>query len=192
MPRPRTFDEDAVVRDAMDVFWAQGFEGTSLDALEAATGLNRSSLYNTFGGKVELFCKALDAYGDGPCRDLHAPFRTERGAAALLGYLSGLRAFARSPDAGRGCMMVNAGLDSPEVDAVRRRVDAHFTTLRADLRRAFREANKDGSVSADITPDEAADWLLVFARGVLSGAASGVEPRVLVRSIDAARKQLGL
>jgi AcrR family transcriptional regulator len=59
----KQFDVDEAVERAMTVFWQQGYAETSLDALCAATGLGRSSLYGTFGSKDELFRRALDRYG---------------------------------------------------------------------------------------------------------------------------------
>ena len=62
MARKRSFDQDAVLRAARDVFWARGYEATSLDRLQAAMGLSRSSLYEAFGSKRELFGRVLVGY----------------------------------------------------------------------------------------------------------------------------------
>ncbi len=62
MARPREFDRDQVVDRAVEVFWRQGFEATSIQDLVEATGLNRGSLYNTFGDKAGLFEAALERY----------------------------------------------------------------------------------------------------------------------------------
>ena len=62
MARPRAFDESDVIDRAMRQFWSYGYEATSVDDLCAATGLNRSSLYRTFGSKRELLDTALTAY----------------------------------------------------------------------------------------------------------------------------------
>src|SRR5262245_16589595 len=64
MARPRQYDPDVVVDRAMQVFWAKGYEATSLDDICNATRLNRSSLYSAFGDKRALFLEALDRYGD--------------------------------------------------------------------------------------------------------------------------------
>ena len=192
MGRPQTFDEERVVADAMDLFWERGFEGTSLDALERATGLNRSSLYNTFGGKLQLFTEALDAYRDGPCHLMEQPLREKAGAAALRGYLDVLRAFVTAPGSERGCLMVNAAL-SPEVDkSARRRVRAHFSGLRKHLRRAYGEALEEASVPGALDPHQGAELLLTLVRGVLTGAASGESSDSLAQSLDAVVKQLRL
>ncbi|TVT25169.1 helix-turn-helix transcriptional regulator, partial [Amycolatopsis rhizosphaerae] len=62
MPRPRKFDEDQAVEAAMRAFWAQGYEATSTQDLCEATGLGRSSIYNTFASKHDLFRRALTRY----------------------------------------------------------------------------------------------------------------------------------
>ncbi|NUS02366.1 MAG: helix-turn-helix transcriptional regulator, partial [Nonomuraea sp.] len=59
MARPRTFEEDRAVEAAMRAFWDAGYEATSTQDLCAATGLGRSSIYNTFAGKRDLFERAL-------------------------------------------------------------------------------------------------------------------------------------
>jgi AcrR family transcriptional regulator len=60
--RPRAYDPGLALTRAMDVFWKDGFAGTSLDELSAATGMNRPSLYGAFGDKRELYIKAYQHY----------------------------------------------------------------------------------------------------------------------------------
>ncbi len=60
--RPRAFDPDAALTQAMDVFWKEGFAATSLDDLSLATGLNRPSLYGAFGDKRALYIQAYRRY----------------------------------------------------------------------------------------------------------------------------------
>ena len=64
MARRREFDEQAVVANAMELFWRQGYRATTPRDLLTATGLSKSSLYATFGSKEGLFLAALDAYLD--------------------------------------------------------------------------------------------------------------------------------
>ncbi len=60
--RPRSFDVDAAVERAMDVFWSRGYHATALPDLLRATKLSRGSLYAAFGDKHSLFLRALDRY----------------------------------------------------------------------------------------------------------------------------------
>src|SRR5215469_11280107 len=64
MARPREFDSDSALESAMQVFWAKGYEATSLDDLCEATGLSRSSLYGTFGDKHDLLLRSLERYSE--------------------------------------------------------------------------------------------------------------------------------
>jgi TetR/AcrR family transcriptional regulator, transcriptional repressor for nem operon len=60
--RPRSFDVEAAVERAMDVFWSRGYHATALPDLLRATKLSRGSLYAAFGNKHSLFLRALDRY----------------------------------------------------------------------------------------------------------------------------------
>ncbi|MBT8484760.1 MAG: TetR/AcrR family transcriptional regulator [Phycisphaerales bacterium] len=62
MGRPRQFDPDTAVTDAMEAFWDLGYEGASAAVLEEHMGIGRSSLYATFGSKDELYAAAMDRY----------------------------------------------------------------------------------------------------------------------------------
>lgn len=192
MVRPRQFDEQTVITQALDVFWENGLVGTSLDALQESTGLNRSSLYATFGNKLNLFCRVLDAYSSGVCKELARPFLEQKGAAALVGYLKELQAFTVSKQASKGCLMVNTGFESINDESVRSRVDTHFRTLRKLITDAYLEGLEDGTVDGSLNPEQAADWLLTIVRGILVGAASNEKPEALRHSIDITIEKLRL
>ena len=60
--RPKAYDHDTVLEQALEVFWQKGFAATSLDDLVEATGVNRPSLYAGFGDKEALYIKAMEFY----------------------------------------------------------------------------------------------------------------------------------
>ena len=62
MPKSVTFDTENVMENVMELFWRKGYNGTSMQELVNATGLNRSSLYNTYGDKFSLFEQAIQGY----------------------------------------------------------------------------------------------------------------------------------
>jgi len=64
MPRPKEFDPDTAAQEAMEAFWERGYNATSVNDLLAEMGLNRGSLYGTFGDKKQLFLAALEKYQD--------------------------------------------------------------------------------------------------------------------------------
>ena len=62
MPRTKQFDEKEVLKNAMELFWEKGFHATSIQDLVSHLGINRASLYDTYGGKDELFNTAFETY----------------------------------------------------------------------------------------------------------------------------------
>ena len=64
MPWEKQFDSDKALTDAMNIFWSRGYESTSMQDLVDSMGINRGSLYATFGSKRSLFLQALRHYDD--------------------------------------------------------------------------------------------------------------------------------
>ena len=84
MPRPRAFDEESVLDNAMNIFWSKGFEATSIQDLVNETGLNRASMYASFGDKKALFLRVLDHYSQKISAQRFADLRNiEDGRAAI-------------------------------------------------------------------------------------------------------------
>jgi len=116
MGRPKSFDVDEVLDRAMGVFWLKGFEASSIEDLVSATGIQRQSLYGTFGDKRQLFLKALGRYREQGSRARAAILAEEAPIRVVLGRLlrravDNLEAHGR-----RGCLLVNAASDAPLLD----------------------------------------------------------------------------
>ena len=137
MSRPRSFDSRAVVDAAMQALWSGGVVGTSVDDLLQATGLSRSSLYNSFGNREGLLAEAVQRYTDQQIAAVRRVF----GQAGLEQALSALLLdAATSNHDGRGCLLVNAVGElhehaGPTVDVVR----AEFARLSAAVEQAIRD-----------------------------------------------------
>ncbi|MFE0178411.1 TetR/AcrR family transcriptional regulator [Streptomyces sp. NPDC059002] len=152
MARPREFNEDRVVTAAMETFWRHGYEGTSTRDLCDSTGLGPSSLYNTFGGKRQLYLRALRHYHDTRTGEQIAILRgpgpvKERLRAMMLLAVDGDGA-GEGP-AGSGCFAINAaveiaGLD-PEVRAAVRRT---FDRVEDELCAVVEEGRRAGEIRA--------------------------------------------
>jgi len=89
MARPKGYDRDAVLVAARDLFWEQGYERASIADLEKRTGLNRSSIYQEFGSKRELFSAALQCYADRVIAEID-PGPVEARARLLASALMGI------------------------------------------------------------------------------------------------------
>ena len=181
--RPKSYERDAALLAARDLFWEQGYERTSVADLEARTGLNRSSLYQEFGTKRELFEAALECYADRVIASLLAGLRC--GPQAGLDSVSGL--FRRLGDLFRGgavvstegCMMVNAVAELASSDE---RVRAAGAAYRDRLRASFGSALAAAAASGEIDP------AAVEARAhLLASALMGIWLSVRIDPADASR-----
>jgi TetR/AcrR family transcriptional repressor of nem operon len=165
MARPREFDLDDVIDQAISVFWANGFHATSLDDLCDAMRLNRSSLYSTFGDKRTLFLRTMDRYGEREAarvrETLSRPVSVDR---AVTQYFQEVVEQIASGSARNGCLTGNAaaevGIHDREVGmSVRRNLDR--------LEGAFRHALAQAKARAEIS--EHAD-INALARFFVAGA----------------------
>src|SRR6266436_381344 len=108
--RPRAFDVDEALDQALKVFWRNGYEGTSLPDLTRAMGINRPSLYAAFGNKEALFRKALDRYNDGPAAYVREALEEPTARAVVEALLRGAVEQLSNPRHPQGCLMVQGAL----------------------------------------------------------------------------------
>jgi TetR/AcrR family transcriptional repressor of nem operon len=187
MARPREFDEETALEAAMNCFWTQGFESTSVRDLAGQMGITGASLYNAFGDKRSLYRQALAYYLVTSVRDRVS--RLER-----LPPLSAIRTFfdevierSVTDEQRRGCMLVNAALELAPYDAEFQKIVAdEMVFIETFFRGCIAAGQKDGTISADRPAAELAKLLLSVLLGirvlarirplrtVLEGAAGGV------------------
>ncbi|RIQ13224.1 TetR/AcrR family transcriptional regulator [Jiangella rhizosphaerae] len=167
MARPRGFDPEHVVEAAMDVFWVGGYAATSTQDLCHGTGLARSSLYNTYKSKRELYEQALRRYAE-RTRTEQAELLAQDGPVreVIRGFL--LRAVdAQLADpARRGCLALNAAVevgaaDEAVADLTRTDFDAIVATMKALIER--------GQRTGEIAPDRDAEALARLVHAALTG-----------------------
>ncbi|MET7683308.1 TetR/AcrR family transcriptional regulator [Streptomyces sp. NPDC005423] len=185
--RPRGFDADVALEHAMRVFWAQGYEGTSLTDLTHAMGITRTSMYAAFGNKENLFRKALERYTEGPAsygaRALLEPTARQVAAAFLVGSV---RASTR-PGCPTGCLGVQGSLAAGDLGSSAR--DALVTWRNehtALLRDRFRQAVDQGDLPSGTDPEVLARYLMTVANGIAVQAAGGATRDALQQVADMA------
>ena len=152
MARPKGYDRHAVLVAARDLFWERGYEATSIADLEQSTGLNRSSLYQEFGSKHDLFRAALDCYAEQVTAMLLAGLREDDATLdAIVGFFRGLAAVFRfnQTESGRGCLMVNATAELAARDeSIRPAAAAYRDRLRETFGAALSRAAARGEIAA--------------------------------------------
>ncbi len=135
--RPHEFDADEVLDRVIDLFWSQGYEATSVADLAEVSGLNKSSIYNTFGSKEQLFQSAIERYVEAREAKFHVLLRDGTGGLDDVHRMLGLaRQEADAPLGWRGCMAVNTATLGGREPAMTRM----STRFRDEIRISFRAA----------------------------------------------------
>jgi AcrR family transcriptional regulator len=143
--RPRAYDPEKALSQALALFWDQGFAATSLDALSAATGMNRPSLYGAFGDKRALYLKALELYTVNAVAAIEKALAAPSLREGLERFYCAARRLHVSGEAGqRGCLLVGTAavesVNDPDIRASLNDALARFDALiEARLRRARAE-----------------------------------------------------
>lgn len=163
MPRPKSFDVDDVLDRAVDLFWVNGYAATSMEDLVNHLGINRGSLYSTFGSKQELYELAIERYAS-VGRDWMAAMVSDP-AIPLRDTINTILTSSAETTDHRGCLLVNTAMernatDERSLDLTSKALDERRTILAA----AF-ESRRD-ELASGVTPDRAADLVLVAAQGL--------------------------
>lgn len=167
MARPRSFDPDEALDLARDVFWRNGFQGTSLDDITAATGLAKPSLYAAFGDKNALFLKVLDRYHARIVANAERALNQGPSARdAIERWLTGFVPYCSGTKGIRGCLSVNTAADgiSDQKD-VRDRVERFNRKLEQLLSNRLRADRAQFSDAFD--PDAAAHTIMAIYLGLM-------------------------
>jgi AcrR family transcriptional regulator len=187
--RPRDFDLDKALDQALAVFWHKGYEGASLAELTKAMGINRPSLYAAFGNKEALFRKALDRYAAGPAAYVQAALAepTARGVAQRL--LKGTIDVLADPRNPPGCLWVQGALACGEpAEPIRRELAERRAQGQAAIQRRFKRAIAEGDLPAGTDAAALARFIATINLGMAVQAAGGATRAQLRRIAEMAMR----
>ncbi|MFH8658637.1 TetR/AcrR family transcriptional regulator [Streptomyces afghaniensis] len=176
MGRPKSFEPDVVIAQAMETFWTKGYTDTSPADLAEATGVAKGSLYHSFGSKRQLFGKALDLYGRMQSERAEE-FLSRPGTAKerIRAYFALLVDADLDGPVRRGCLAQNTigelgGRDPEAARVVHRMEEGVIEALAARIE----QGQRDGDVGRDV--DARAQAL--FLQNTLAGL------RVMAKTFD--------
>ncbi|WP_454617442.1 TetR/AcrR family transcriptional regulator [Bradyrhizobium cenepequi] len=180
MGRPRAFDADAALDQAMEVFWRHGYEGATIAQLTEVMGINPPSLYAAFGSKEGLLKAALDRYSAKRARWLEgivsAPTAREVAERMLMGTADTQTDPANPP----GCLLVQGGLAcGTGSENVPFELAAHRAQTENQLRDRFVRAKAEGDLKETADPDALARYLSAVIAGMGVMASSGADREAL-------------
>ena len=168
MARPREFDTEVALQSAMSVFWAKGYRATSLNDLTRAMGISKSSFYETFGAKHDLFLQTLAHYDRTVVEALVGRLESESPVLKVIGEVFNAIVDGAAVDGDRrGCFVANCAseLALHDPDAAERIADG-FARLEGALFRAVQRGQVAGEISAESDARAMARFLIANVNGL--------------------------
>jgi TetR/AcrR family transcriptional repressor of nem operon len=187
MPRVQLFDKEKALKNAMQLFWEKGFNGTSTRDLEKATGLGTSSIYNSFGGKETLFFEALQYYLEAEQLKLGKSVKDSPSVIKALRALFECLLQDDNTASGpvMGCFVVNSITElanqNPRLNQFA--ADARTKTI-AVLKELIQKAQEQNEIPAANDPTQLALYLQTVITGLKVSGMLTKDPKELQSVID--------
>jgi TetR/AcrR family transcriptional repressor of nem operon len=181
MARQKEFDRDEVLHKAMETFWARGYEATSIQDLVESMGINRQSLYDTFGDKHALYLLALDRYRDVESRKVFELLETPGSVKKAIRQLfTNVIDCSVGSKQSRGCFMGNAISElAGRCKETAARTCSNLNALEDALYRALVRGKKDGEFTNISDPRAVARFLYSNLQGLTLVAKANQDRKVL-------------
>lgn len=193
MPWEKKFDRAKVLDKAMQTFWSRGYEATSMQTLVERTGINRGSLYATYGDKRALFLASLHMYDDRVRRKRLAALEASAPPREAVRRL--LQTFAEVKSAGGencGCFLTNTALElaahDPEAGAIVAKAQKEIEEF---FERMILKGQAEGDIPAGVNPKKIARGLLAALIGLAVLSRSRPERELLNGIVEEAVGRLG-
>ena len=177
--RPLEFDPDKAVDIAMEVFWCRGYETTSMTDLLAAMDLSKSSFYQTFGNKQQIFERCLKRYADMLSTNMEKELNAaSSGRRFIENMFDTIANTAQQTEGAKGCLMVNSVNEFGQRDpSIAISLDEGLLLFTEILIKAVKRAQSEGEISADADPRAIANYLHVNISGLRTMIKAGADKK---------------
>ena len=167
MPRAKCFNRDDALQKAMQAFWAQGYEATSVQNLVDCMGINRGSLYDTIGDKHQLFLAALDQYTVDSLGRVSVLEREGNARTILNEFLHAFMFRNLEDPLRRGCFITNTAVErSPHDEDCTTRVRSYFAEIEKNIKNLVKRGQSEGDISSTRDPDTLAAFFIGVMQGI--------------------------
>lgn len=187
--RHREFDKDSALNNAMELFWRDGYNGTSLSDLTAVMGINKPSLYAAFGNKEALFISALNQYvhkhGMPHIHQLNTPNTGLK--QRLQNYLQSIARMLTDAKLPGGCFVTTSTCEARShclpSDAAHAITEINAETIKAFIG-FFANEEQQGNLTSTSSPEVLASYLLTLQYGLAVMARNGTKRNILDKVIE--------
>ena len=187
--RPKTFDKDEALEKAMYFFWEHGYESAGLNDLLDVMEIKKSSFYQTFGSKEELFKQSLECYTQNSIAYFETLKKTYGAKGALVEVMHFLLQEVKSQGETKGCLVMNSGGEcSAKFGHLNPLVRAKFKEFQKLFMGFIVEAQELGEISSE-TP---AFVLTTVYQSIINGASAMVKAGAGEKEIEILLEQVKL
>ncbi len=182
MARPVEFDEHEVLTNAMEQFWKEGYEASSVQKLLDCTGINRGTLYNSFGDKDTFFKSCVDQYNLLLDAQISATLKNDKLSDwdAVVKYFDATVAEVTNKHRSMGCLLVNSLCESINYDReMKKVVRGSLAGIRKALLARLKNAHKSGQVKKGVSAEFATEMLMNTLHGIRVNSRDGKNSRQL-------------
>ncbi len=181
MPRTKQFDRQETLQKAVELFWTKGFHATSMQDIVDSLGINRASLYDTYGDKHTLFMEALTFYQQYEQEQLTQALNSQNNIRQFVEDLLARAVEESSLDsAHKGCFLVNTSVDLGSQDEqANELITRNIEEFVNKFAKFFKEAQQSGLMDDSIAPKARARYLYAVINGIRVLARSNPDTKVL-------------
>lgn len=168
MPRTKTYNEQDVIEKAMNLFWRNGYETTSMQMLEKEMGINKFSIYSSFGSKNGVFLKSIKCYKQKLNTLLEKLKSSDNGILGIKDYFYDFIEFSKETEFGKGCLITNTANEiGDNADLEIKNALSNFTN---NIKQVFISVLKQDTTKTENQLNEEADYLLIAMFGLSSAS----------------------
>lgn len=190
--RPIEFDPDIALEAAMQQFWSNGYEHTSMQDLLVAMNLSKSSLYQAFGGKQPLFRRCVSRYADQIATGLRDGLsKASSGRRFIESFLNSVLRDIKDRQGPRGCLVMNTATEFAQSEPeIAHDVASSIDRFRDVLQAAVERAQTEGDIPSDRNPRMLANYLVSSMSGLKAQSKAGADEMTLKGIIAMIQKAL--
>ena len=183
--RPLEYDPDTVLDAAMQLFWQQGYEATSLQDLLHVMRLSKSSLYQAYGSKHNLFLHCIKRYHKRTMDEMHERLNgADSGAQFVLETLSKVISEANELANPKGCLMTNTASEFAQSNSqVALQVAIGLDGYREMFRQAVEKGQQDETIRPDMDSNQLANYLVTNMSGLRTMVKAGTDKTTLQQTV---------
>lgn len=192
MARTKNFDQNEVLQRALELFWSKGYNATSIQDLVDHLGVNRASLYGTWGDKHSLYLETLQLYRKGASTWLLELVRSERPAKQIVEeFLNYAIAESEIEQTNNGCYLVNSATELANTDKeVSALVNDNKETVVKVLTAIIEEGKEEGEITSLRSSEDLATYIFSIVSGLRVMRQTGMSTKELRKTAEIALSTL--